>query len=142
MSERKLATMSQLELGAVVLACDLIYGGAAGLIWGPEVGTQVAIGMTGLVGGVALGVSSMERAQEFAKMSRRGRAYVEALRGSFETAVGLAIAGATVGHSIGEIPGTLIGGGVGAFIGLGGFSQGAFAAVSRELRDKKDNLGN
>lgn len=138
MSERNLAPINQLEIGTAVLACDVIYGGIAGLVWGPEAGIQVAIGTTGFMGGTILGLTSMERAQEFAKENRRGRAYVEALRGSFEAAVGLALTGATAGHAIAEIPGTLIGSGVGGIVGFIGFGQISLGLVSRELKARKE----
>ncbi len=136
--ERRPITLGQ--IGGITLFADGVFGGAVGLIWGPQAGIETAIGMSGFMGGMMLGVTSFERAERFAKEGRSKRAYLEALRGSFETAVGLAIAGATTGQAIAEVPGALIGGGFGAFVGIGGFGQFAFATVSRELRARSTRI--
>lgn len=128
------------KIGCVTLMTGGIFGGGSALIFGPQVGLEVAIGMSGLMGGVIQGISSDERAVEFAKEGRKKRAFVEALKGTFETAFGLALAGATVGHGIsgGHIEGAIIGGAVLALVSLG-FGQFAFRHVSEAL-SVKDNL--
>ena len=123
------------SVGCVTIFAAGVFGGGSGLIWGTEVGLKVGIGMSGFIGGMLLGLPSADRAEKFAKQGRQKRAYVEALRSLFETAIGLAIGGITAGGGIAGTEGAFIGGGVGVLIGVGG-GQTAFSRVSRALRDR------
>lgn len=128
------------QVGCATLFAGGFFGVGVGLIWGPQAGAETAIGVSGFVGGIIFSINSFERAEKFAKEGRGKRAYLEALRGSFEAGIGLAIAGATAGQAIGEVPGALIGGGFGAFVGIGGFGQFAVSDVSNILKQRDNQL--
>ncbi|MCL4365757.1 hypothetical protein M1437_00845 [Patescibacteria group bacterium] len=123
-------------MGAVIMSA--MFGGASWLIWEPRVGIEVGVGTGGLLGGILLSPLSSDRAVELAKDGKKTRAYVEALRASLESAIGLASAGVIWGYGIGDTKGAIIGGVGGVFIGGIGFGQIAFGGVSRALRERAE----
>lgn len=132
-------------VGCVTLFAGGMYGGIAGgvsnLFWGPEVGlrvgAEVGIGTASFMGGITLGLISAERAEDFAKEGRKGRAYIEALRGCLEYAIGFAVAGGTAGYGIADVPGAVIGGSIGGLVGSVGLGQVTFGSVSRAVKNRE-----
>lgn len=133
------------QVGCVTIFAGGVFGGIAGgasnFIWGSEVGlrvgVEVGVGMSGLMGGVIMGITSADRAEAFAKEGRKRRAYVEALRGCLESAIGLAVAGGIAGYGVADIPGAVIGGSIGVLIGSVGFGQVTFGSVSRAVKNRE-----
>ncbi len=113
-----------------------MLGGGSGWIWGSQVGVEVTVGWSSMMGGVILSFSSADRAEAFAREGRKTRAYVEALRSSFESALALAVPGALVGHGLADITGAIVGGGIGVFVGGFGNGQVNFGRVSQALRER------
>lgn len=129
------------EKGCITLFAGGFFGGIAGgasIIGGSgvdlRVGVEVGVGMSAFTGGIIMALTSSERAEKLAKEGRR-RAYLEALKGCVESAIGLALAGGTAGYGVADIPGAVIGGSVGVLVGGVGFGQLAFARVSSGLRE-------
>lgn len=116
-----------------------VTGGVSSFIWGSDVGlgvgVEVGVGTGACAGGAIIGITSAERAVNFAKAGRKKRAYVEVLRASLESAIGLAISGGTAGYAINDIWGAIIGGATGAFIGGGGVGKFAYMKVSKCFKE-------
>lgn len=133
------------QVGCVTIFAGGIFGGIAGgasnFIWGSEVGlrvgVEVGVGMSGFMGGMIMGITSGERAENFAKEGRKRRAYVEALRGCLESAIGLAVAGGIGGYGIADLPGAVFGGSMGILVGGLGLGQVTFRTVSRTLKNRE-----
>lgn len=118
----------------------IVVGAASAYFGGPEaglrMGTETGLAMGSFMSGIILWMPAKEKAVKFAEEGRKRRAYVEALRGSLESALSLAVSFGTVGLMVGDVPGAVAGGVLGAFIGLGTRNM-IVTSVERTLQSKK-----
>lgn len=117
------------------------YGGLTGVIWNWQVGAEVGVGLASLTAGVTLSMVSSEKAVELAQQGRKVRAYLKALEGNFESAIGLAVAGATTGFGIAGPEGILWGGIPGALVGAVGFGQITLWELSKAFKQRNSANG-
>lgn len=125
----------------VTTAVGIFYGTGAGLIWGPQVGTEVGIGLASFGGGILLGIESSNKAAEFAREGKKVRAYLKALESTLETAILLAVAGATAGFGIAGPEGAIWGAVAGTFIGEAGHGQITMHLLSEAFRQRHQISG-
>ena len=135
MNER-LSHLSLRDIATGASAVGIVYGATSALIWGPQVGTEVGIGLGSATAGILLGIESSNRAVELAGGGKKVRAYLEALESTLKTAIGLAVAGATAGFGIAGPEGAIWGAATGALIAVGGLGQCNARFLSEAFRQR------